>query len=112
MLTLNKVSNSNLYSSLIQAKTPEFLRVKWLIFLIGPLDLIVMWFSEDQRPNIIKTRVYNRSDYIFSFNNYSTLNGIHNLEDLCIQLKNPRTCTYNSPVLSMIIVDVSMSSIV
>jgi hypothetical protein len=31
--------------------------LKWLIFLIRPLDLIGMWFSEDQRANIIKTHV-------------------------------------------------------
>ena len=31
--------------------------LKWLIFLIGPLDLIGMWFGEDQRANILKTHV-------------------------------------------------------
>ena len=31
--------------------------LKWLVFYIGPLDLIGMWFSEDQRANIIKTHV-------------------------------------------------------
>ena len=31
--------------------------LKWLVFLIGPLDLIGMWFSEDQRANTIKTHV-------------------------------------------------------
>ena len=27
---------------------------KWLVFLIGPLDFIDMWFGEDQRANIKK----------------------------------------------------------
>ena len=31
--------------------------LKWLDFLIGPLVLIGMWFGEDQRANIIGTRV-------------------------------------------------------
>ena len=26
---------------------------EWLVFLIGPLDLIDMWFGKDQRANII-----------------------------------------------------------
>jgi hypothetical protein len=26
----------------------------WLVFLIGPVNLIDMWFGEDQRANIIK----------------------------------------------------------
>ena len=30
---------------------------EWPIFLIGPLDLVGMWFGEDQRTNIIKTHV-------------------------------------------------------
>ena len=29
--------------------------LKWLVFLIGPMYLIGMWLSEDQRANIIKT---------------------------------------------------------
>ena len=31
--------------------------LRWLIFLIGPLYSIGMWFSEDQRANIKKTNV-------------------------------------------------------
>ena len=30
--------------------------LKWLVFLIGPIDLIVMWFGEDQRANVRKTQ--------------------------------------------------------
>ena len=30
---------------------------KWLIFVIGPLDLIGMWFGEDERASIIKRHV-------------------------------------------------------
>ena len=30
---------------------------KCIIVLIGPLDLIGMWFGEDHRANTIKTRV-------------------------------------------------------
>ena len=28
--------------------------LKWVVFLIMPLDLVGMWFGEDQRANIIK----------------------------------------------------------
>jgi hypothetical protein len=30
---------------------------KWLVFLIGDLDLIGMWFGEEQSVNIMKTHV-------------------------------------------------------
>ena len=30
---------------------------KWLVFLIRPLDLIGVWFGEDQRQNIMETHV-------------------------------------------------------
>ena len=36
--------------------------LKWLLFLIGPLDLIGMWFNDDQKVNIIKTHVQKRLD--------------------------------------------------
>jgi hypothetical protein len=36
--------------------------IKWLIFLMRLLDLIGMWFGEDQRANIIKTHVKKRLD--------------------------------------------------
>ena len=42
-------------------------RLKWLVFLIRPLDLIGIWFGEDQRANIIKTHVYKRLDYVFKY---------------------------------------------
>ena len=28
--------------------------LKWLVFLIGPLDLVGKWFGEDQRANVMK----------------------------------------------------------
>ena len=31
--------------------------IRWLMFLIKPLDLIDIWFNEDQKDNIIKTHV-------------------------------------------------------
>ena len=34
---------------------------------IKPLDLIGMWFNEDQRANIIKTHVLKRLDYAFEY---------------------------------------------
>ena len=37
--------------------TPCEPALKWLVFVIGPLDLIGMWFSEDERVSIIKTHV-------------------------------------------------------
>ena len=67
--------------------------LKWLVSLIGLLDLIGMWFGEDQRANIIKTYVQKRLDYFFNVSNYSTLNNVHNQEDLCIQLRNQQTFT-------------------
>ena len=70
--------------------------LKWLLFLIGPLDLIGIWFREDQRANITKTRV--SRDWVTSsnINNYHILNSEHNWEDLDIQLRNQETCTSNN----------------
>ena len=31
--------------------------VIWILFLIGPLDLVGMWFCEDERANTMKTHV-------------------------------------------------------
>ena len=36
--------------------------LKWLVPLIGTLDVIGMWFGEDQRADIIKTYVQMRLD--------------------------------------------------
>jgi hypothetical protein len=36
---------------------PRYMGLKWLVFLAGPPYLINMWFSEDQRANIIKTQL-------------------------------------------------------
>ena len=33
----------------------RWMGLKWLVFLIKPLDLVGMWFGEDQRANITKT---------------------------------------------------------
>ena len=38
-----------------------------LLFLIGRLNLIGMWFGEDQRANIIKTHVSKRLDCVFKY---------------------------------------------
>ena len=35
----------------------RWLSIKWLILLIKPLDLIDLWFEEDQRANTIKRHV-------------------------------------------------------
>ena len=39
----------------IQESTIKVCRLLWMLFLIGPLELISVWFSEDQRKNITKT---------------------------------------------------------
>ena len=39
--------------------------LEWLDSLFKTLDLIDMWFGEDQRANITKTHVQKRLDYIF-----------------------------------------------
>lgn len=39
-------------------------KVKWLVFLVGTLDLIGTGFGED---NIVKTRFKKKLDYIFKY---------------------------------------------
>ena len=53
------------------------------------LDLIGVWFGENQKVNIIKTCMF-KIDWTTSssINNYSTLDSEHNQEDLRIQIKN------------------------
>jgi hypothetical protein len=41
--------------------------LKSLGFLTGPLYSTDMWFGQDQRANIIKTRVKKTVDYIFKY---------------------------------------------
>ena len=41
--------------------------LKWLVFLIGPIDLIGMWFGEDQRENVIKTQCLKELDFVFKY---------------------------------------------
>ena len=41
--------------------------LKWLVFSIKPLCLIGIWFGDDQRADIIKTHVAERSDYVFKY---------------------------------------------
>ena len=41
--------------------------IMWLPFFIGLMYLIGMWFSEDQRANIIETHVQRRLDYISKY---------------------------------------------
>jgi hypothetical protein len=58
-----------------------------LCSLIGPLYLIGVWYSEDQRTNT-KTYVVKILDYIHpNFFDHSTLNDEHGWDDLCNQLK-------------------------
>jgi hypothetical protein len=45
----------------------RYVGVIQLLFSIRPLDLIGMWFSEDQRANTIKTHVQKRLDYLFKY---------------------------------------------
>ena len=58
--------------------------LNWLVFSIRPLYLIGMWFSEDQRANIVKTHVQRSWTTSSNIKNYYTLNIEHNWEDLCI----------------------------
>jgi hypothetical protein len=68
--------------------------LKWLSFLIGPLDLIGIWFGEDQRANIKKKEhVFIRDWPTHLYNTCSTLNSEHNWEDLCIHSRSQQTCT-------------------
>lgn len=39
----------------------------WSVFLIGPLDLIGMWFGKEQRANTINTNVKKRLNYTFKY---------------------------------------------
>ena len=41
--------------------------LKQLVFLIGPLYLIGMWFGEDQRTKIIRTLCFKRLDCVFKY---------------------------------------------
>ena len=70
--------------------------LKWLVSLIfGPLDVIGMWFNEDQRESIISRDVGLHFQIL-----KTTLHSIVNSwEVLCIQLRNQQPCTsdnYNS----------------
>ena len=41
--------------------------LKWLVLYTGRLDLIGMWFGEDQRANIGKTHVLRELDYALEY---------------------------------------------
>jgi hypothetical protein len=58
--------------------------VIWLIFLIGPLHVFGVWFSEDQRANIMKTHVENKLDYVLNIIDRPILNSEHEWKDMCI----------------------------
>ena len=64
----------------------------WLLFFVRLLDLIAIWFGEDQRANIIKTNIQKRLNFVFkqfiTAMHCSTLNSEHNWEELLIQLRN------------------------
>ena len=40
---------------------------KWLVFLIGPLDLIGMGWGEDHKANIIEIHFQNKLHYVFKY---------------------------------------------
>ena len=64
----------------------RYVGVMQLLSLIGPLDLIGTWFSDNQRENTIKKHMFKRDTITSSsINNYPTFNSEHNWEDLCIQ---------------------------
>ena len=66
----------------------RYASVIWLFILIGHLNLIGVWFGEDQRTNIIR-HMYKRDwSTHLNFNYNFTLINEHNWKDLCIQLKN------------------------
>ena len=46
--------------------------LKWLVFFIGPLHLIDMWFGEDQRTNIVRTTCSKEIDW-------TTVSNINNM---------------------------------
>ena len=46
-----------IYEFIHWEKTLRQMGLKWLVFLIGLQDLIGVWFSDERRANIIKTRV-------------------------------------------------------
>ena len=52
-----------------------------------------MWFGEDPRANIMKTRVQRDWTTFSNTNIYFTLNSEQNWEDLCIQSINQQTHT-------------------
>ena len=55
-----------------------------------------MSFNANQRANTIKTYLQRDWTTPSTIINYeSTLNSEHNCKDLCIQLRNEQTCTFN-----------------
>jgi hypothetical protein len=47
--------------------TSRWMGLKWMVFLLKPLDLMGVWFGEDQRSYIIRIHVLKRLDYIFKY---------------------------------------------
>ena len=57
----------------------------WLLFLIEHLYLIGVCLNKDQRTNTLETYfVKNFGLRLRSLFDYSTLNNVHNWEDICI----------------------------
>ena len=54
--------------------------LKWFVLL----NWVGMWFSKDQRANIIKIHVQKILDYISNVSDFSTFKSEHNWEELCI----------------------------
>ena len=73
--------------------------LNWLVFVMGPLYLIGTWFRtsvtiKEQTPY---KHMFNRNRTIsLSINNHSTFNIEHKWVDLCIQLSNQQTTTFDN----------------
>ena len=68
--------------------------LKWLVFLITPLDVLGMWFDECPRKKHHKVTCFEEIGLhlqIFITKLHSSVNTIG--EGLCIQLRNQQTCT-------------------
>jgi hypothetical protein len=74
-----------------------------------------VWGSgEDHKTNTIKTHDLKRLDYV-NFIKCSILNGEHNWEDLCIQLRNQQICIFvnhnrimGGPIFALILANASL----
>ena len=70
--------------------------LKWLVFLIGPLDSIGMWFNEDQRSHHNDMCLKDIGLRLQILITYHTITNKQNWQNLCIQTRNQQTCTSNT----------------